>query len=230
MFSAQQEKAETVSAEAEGKVNRPENLPSGINDSFLDPDMNVEDFIARFEIESREVFACREQILAALQLKEGMDVADIGSGTGLYLKALSTTVGKEGSVYAVDISPNFIKHLRKRAKDEVLRNVEVVMCSDRDANLKPDSIDRAFICDVYHHFEYPAASMKSILRSMRKGGKLVVVDFDRIPGKSRDWLLGHIRAPKEVFRQEIIDAGFAFDEEIKVDGFEENYLLRFTKK
>ena len=61
---------------------RADNLPSGINDSFLDPNMNVEDFIKRFEVESREVFACREQILAALQLKPGMAVADVGSGTG----------------------------------------------------------------------------------------------------------------------------------------------------
>ncbi|MFN3193587.1 MAG: class I SAM-dependent methyltransferase [Aureliella sp.] len=225
-----QEQDQPVAKNKAEAGKRPENLPSGINDSFLDPDMNVEDFIARFEIESREVFACREQILAAIQLEKGMDVADIGSGTGLYLKALSTSVGEKGKVYAVDISPNFIKHLRQRTKDENLENVDVVLCSERDANLKPDSIDRAFICDVYHHFEYPNASMKSILRAMRKGGKLVVVDFDRIPGKSRDWLLGHIRAPKEVFRQEIIDAGFTFDGEIKVEGFEENYLLRFTKK
>ena len=50
------------------EVKRADNLPSGINDSFLDPNMKVEDFIKRFEVESREVFACREQILAALEL------------------------------------------------------------------------------------------------------------------------------------------------------------------
>ncbi|MCE3018253.1 MAG: class I SAM-dependent methyltransferase [Pirellula sp.] len=211
---------------------RAENIPSGINDSFLDPNMNVEQFIKRFEVESREVFACRAQILEAIQLKPGMAVADVGSGTGLYLRPLSRSVGDDGKVYAIDIAPKFVKHLRDRANDEMLGNVEVVLCSDRDINLKGNSIDRAFLCDVYHHFEYPEGSLKSIYRAMRTGGKLILVDFHRAPDVSperKQWLQGHIRAPLETFKQEIIDAGFRFDEQVAIDGFSENYLLRFTK-
>jgi ubiquinone/menaquinone biosynthesis C-methylase UbiE len=211
---------------------RADNLPSGINDSFLDPNMNVEQFIKRFEVESREVFACRAQILEAIQLKPGMAVADVGSGTGLYLRPLSRGVGAEGKVYAIDIAPKFVKHLRDRAKEENLDNVEVVLCSDRDVNLKGNSIDRAFICDVYHHFEYPEGSLKSIYRAMRTGGKLILVDFHREPEVSperKQWLQGHIRAPLETFKREIVDAGFKFEEQVKIDGFSENYLLRFSK-
>lgn len=213
-------------------AKRADNLPAGINDSFLDPNMKVEDFIKRFEIESREVFACRKQILEAIQLKPGMAVADVGSGTGLYLGPLSRGVGEEGKVYAIDISPKFAKHLRDRAKEEKLTNVDVVLCSDRDVNLKANSIDRAFICDVYHHFEYPESSLKSIYRAMRDGGKLILVDFHREPQVSperKQWLKGHIRAPLDTFKQEIIDAGFKFDEQVAIDGFSENYLLRFSK-
>lgn len=209
--------------------NKADNLPDGINDGFLDPDMDVEEFIKRFEIESREVFACRAQILKAIELEPGMAVADIGSGTGLYVQALSQSVGDSGQVFAVDIAPNFIKHLRQRVREEKLENVEVVLCSDRNANLKPNSIDRAFICDVYHHFEYPESSLKSIYAALKPGGKLILVDFNRIEGESREWLIGHIRAPKSVFKQEVLDAGFKFDKEIDVEGFEENYLLRFVK-
>ncbi len=213
------------------EAQRAENLPKGINDSFLDPDMKVEDFIKRFEIESREVFACRQQILAAVGLKPGMAVADVGSGTGLYVGAFSSAVGNEGKVFAIDIAPNFVKHLRQRAKDEKLENVEVVLCSDRDVNLKPNSVDRVFICDVYHHFEYPASSMASVHAALRDGGELILVDFDREgEGERGEWLKGHIRAPKEVFQQEVIDAGFKFIEEVDIEGFKENYLLRFTKK
>lgn len=217
---------------AKEEEKRADNLPSGINDSFLDPNMNVEDFIKRFEVESREVFVCREQILAAIQLKPGMAVADVGSGTGLYLRPLSHSVENEGKVYAIDISPKFCKHLRDRAKEEKLENVEIVLCSDRDVNLKANTIDRAFICDVYHHFEYPESSLKSIFRAMRTGGKLILVDFHREPDVSRErkqWLQGHIRAPLETFKQEIIDAGFKFEEQVTIDGFSENYLLRFSK-
>lgn len=223
-----QEAAQATLENSDAK--RAENLPEGINDSFLDPNMNAEDFVKRFEIESREVFSCRHEILKALQLEPGMEVADVGSGTGLYLQPLSKSVGSEGGVFAIDISPNFIKHLRKRTRDEMLDNVEVVLCSDRDVNLKPNSVDRVFICDVYHHFEFPASSMQSIHRALRDGGKLVLVDFDRIEGESREWLMSHIRAPKQVFKQEILDAGFTFEEEVEIDGFEENYLLRFVKR
>jgi ubiquinone/menaquinone biosynthesis C-methylase UbiE len=219
-------------ATKKSEEKRADNLPSGINDSFLDPNMNVEDFIKRFEVESREVFACREQILAAIQLKPGMAVADVGSGTGLYLRPLSRSVEKDGKVYASDISAKFVKHLRDRAKEEKLDNVEAVLCSDRDVNLKANTIDRAFICDVYHHFEYPESSLKSIYRAMRAGGKLILVDFHREPDVSRErkqWLQGHIRAPLQTFKQEIIDAGFKFEEQVAIDGFSENYLLRFSK-
>jgi ubiquinone/menaquinone biosynthesis C-methylase UbiE len=225
-----QDASRTEAKKSEDK--RADNLPSGINDSFLDPNMNVEDFIKRFEVESREVFACREQILSAIQLKPGMAVADVGSGTGLYLRPLSRSVEKDGKVYAIDISAKFVKHLRDRAKDEKLDNVEAVLCSDRDVNLKANTIDRAFICDVYHHFEYPESSLKSIYRAMRAGGKLILVDFHREPDVSRErkqWLQGHIRAPLETFKQEIIDAGFKFEEQVAIDGFTENYLLRFSK-
>ena len=221
-----------AAASPQVEATRAANLPTGINDSFLDPDMNVEEFIKRFEVESREVFACREQILAAIQLEPGMDVADVGSGTGLYLGPLSKSVGADGSVFAIDISPKFVKHLRQRAEQEQLENVQVVLCSDRDVNLKPNSVDRVFICDVYHHFEYPASSLASIQRALREGGKLILVDFHRVPDVSEErkqWLQGHIRAPQDVFKQEIIAAGFEFIDEVKVEGFKENYLLRFSK-
>ena len=58
-------------------------------------------------------------------------------------------------------------------------------------------------------------------------GTLIVIDFDRIPGKSREFILGHVRAGKGVFRSEIEAAGFEFVEEVELDGLKENYFLRF---
>jgi predicted methyltransferase len=64
---------------------------------------------------------------------------------------------------------------------------------------------------------------------MRPGGLLVIVDFNRIEGKSRPWTMDHVRAGKEVFRKEIEEAGFKFEEELAVEIFKENYLLKFRK-
>ncbi len=73
----------------------------GINDPFRDPD--PQEFLGRFEVESREVFARRKEILAACQIPPGQTVADIGAGTGLYTRMFSDVVGKEGRVIAVDL-------------------------------------------------------------------------------------------------------------------------------
>jgi predicted methyltransferase len=88
-------------------------------------------------------------------------------------------------------------------------------------------VDLVFLCDTYHHFEFPFKTMASIHKALRPGGRLVLVDFHRIPGKSREWVLGHVRAGQEVFVKEIVTSGF------KVVGEEtflkENYLVRFEK-
>jgi hypothetical protein len=71
--------------------------------------------------------------------------------------------------------------------------------------------------------------MKSLLGSLKRGGTVVVIDFERIKGVTRDWLLGHVRAGKQVFRNEIEDAGLTFVEELKIDGFKENYFYDFVR-
>ncbi len=93
--------------------------------------------------------------------------------------------------------------------------------------LPDDSIDLAFVCDVYHHFEYPSSMLASLRGVLRSGGALVVIDFERIPGRTREWILDHVRAGKEVFTEEIEDAGFVLEKELQVDGLLENYMLRF---
>jgi ubiquinone/menaquinone biosynthesis C-methylase UbiE len=229
LAKAQEKFPANAPANAPLEEKRAANLPKDINDSFLDPNLNVDEFVKRFEVESREVFAGRKAILESLQLAPGIAVADVGAGTGLFVGPISKQVGSEGKVYAVDIAPGFVKHLRQRAKEEGLANVEVVLCSAQDPNLKPNSVDRILICDVYHHFEFPQSTMKALHAALRTNGKLIVIDFNRIEGKSREWTLNHVRAGKEVFQQEIIDAGFKLECEIPVEAFEENYLLRFTK-
>jgi len=204
-------------------------VPVGINDNFLDPELDAEAWMKRFEVESREVFAGRVEVMKALELEPGDRIADIGSGTGLYLSAFSGAVGKEGGVYAVDISPKFIEFIRRRVVDENLKNVRVVASTERSASLAAESVDHVFICDTYHHFSYYGEMLDSIREGLAPGGQLVVIDFERIPGTSRDWLLTHVRAGKEQVRAEIEQAGFEFVEEVEVPAFAENYLLRFRK-
>ncbi len=200
----------------------------GINDSFLDPEINVEEWIARFEVESREVFAARDKVLSALSLAEGNDVADIGAGTGLYTALFAQAVGPEGTVYAVDIAAPFLEHINQRTTEAGLENVTCVLGTDRAVRLPADSVDLVFICDTYHHFEFPQATLRSIRHALRPGGRLVLIDFERIEGVSRDWVIGHVRDGKHGFRGEIEAAGFTFVEEVAIEEFVENYCLVFS--
>ena len=181
-------------------------------------------------MESREVFLARKEVLAACEVQKGMVVADIGAGTGLYTRMFSEAVGPRGWVCALEINGNWLEHIVKRAGQEGQENITAILCAENSVTLPPVSVDVAFVCDTYHHFEYPVETLRSLMKSLKSGGTLVVVDFERVEGKSREWVLGHVRAGKEVFRKEIEDAGFVFVEEVKIPSFEENYFLRFRKK
>ncbi len=209
---------------------REKSVKPGSNKSFIDPDLDVDSYIKRFEIESREVYVARKEITAACDLKEGISVADIGAGTGLFTRIFSAEVGSDGKVFAVDIAARFVEHIQNEAKESNRKNVIAIQCAENSVNLPANSIDTAFICDVYHHFEFPKSTLSSLHRAIKDGGQLIVVDFDRIPGKSREWMLGHVRAGKEAFRKEIEEAGFVLVKELKIDGLKENYFLKFRKK
>ncbi len=120
--------------------------------------------------------------------------------------------------------------LQERKQNEGWENVEVVQCSEDDAGLSARSVDRVFICDTYHHFEFPRSTMSSIRSALRKGGELIIVDFERIPGVTRQWLLDHVRAGKEEVIGELQDFGFELIEEIKLPGLRENYILRLRSR
>lgn len=202
----------------------------GINQTFLDPDLDIENYIQRFEVESREIARWHREIVSAMNIQPGDAVVDIGAGTGLFLEALAHSVGESGTVYAIDISEPFVEHMRQRAADLGLGQVQAQVCSEDSIDLPRASIDFAFACDVYHHFEYPQSTLASIRRALRSGGEFFIVDFERIPGVTSPWLMEHVRAGKEVFTAEIEAAGFDLVEEIAIDGLSENYMLRFRRR
>jgi predicted methyltransferase len=197
----------------------------GINKPYENP--NVSETVKRFESENREVYAKRKEIVAACKLKPGMAVADVGAGTGLFTRLFAVEVGPQGRVYAVDIARKFIEHVEKTSKEAGLKNVAGIVCTPTSAGLPPECVDLVFLCDVYHHFEYPQKTMASLHRALRPGGRLVLVDYRRIPGKTPEWLLKHVRAGREVFTKEIEAAGFKVLDE--ADFLRENYLVRFEK-
>jgi ubiquinone/menaquinone biosynthesis C-methylase UbiE len=207
-------------ASAQEKSVRP-----GINTPFQNPD--VKEFLGKFEVESREIFARRNEIVAACKLKPGMVIADVGAGTGLFTRLFAREVSPGGKVFAVDIAPKFVEHIKKTCKEQGLENVVAVVCKPDSVELPANSIDLAFICDTYHHFEFPFKTMTSVYRALRPGGQVVLIDFHRIEGKSSAWVLNHVRAGQETVTREIASSGFKQVAEANL--LKENYFVRFVK-
>jgi ubiquinone/menaquinone biosynthesis C-methylase UbiE len=200
-------------------------LQPGINKPYENP--NLPDAIKRFERDNREIYQHRQEIAAACQLKPGMNVADVGAGTGLFTRIFAAQVAPQGRVYAVDIARKFIEHIEKTCQAAQLVNVTGVVCKPDSVELPLASVDLAFLCDTYHHFEFPQKSLASIHRALRPGGRLVLIDYRRIEGQTPAWLLKHMRAGQEVFTREIEAAGFKKLDEINL--LKENYLVRFER-
>jgi len=196
-----------------------------INIPYENPDF--EQWSAVFERPGREVYDRRHEIVEATGVWRGSVVADIGAGTGLFTRLFARHVGPPGKVYAVDISREFVKNILRTARAAGLANVEGIVNTQDDTLLPPDSIDIAFVCDTYHHFERPQAMLASIRRALRPGGVLIVVDFERVEGKSSAWVLEHVRTGRAEVIREIEAAGFRFAGE--GDFLRENYFLKFVR-
>ena len=197
----------------------------GINTYYMDPDW--QQWKNQFETPGREIYDRRFDIMRASGVSPGMDVADIGAGTGLFTRLFSPRVGAEGKVYAVDISRPFVENILRESREQNLMNIEGVVNSPGDAKLDVESIDLAFTVDTYHHFEYPKSMLASIHKALRSGGRLIVIDFRKHPGKSSGWVMGHVRANKQKVVDEITSAGF-----VQIDDkplLRENYFLEFRK-
>jgi predicted methyltransferase len=180
-----------------------------------------------FENERREVYVKRDQIVAATGAKPGMAVADIGAGTGLFTMLFANAVKPNGSVVAVDISPAFVEYIQETAKKRRMSNVTAVVGNGTDVGLPEASVDLAYLSDVYHHFEHPAETLASIGKALKPGGRMVVIDYERIPGKTSKSRIEHVRVDKQGAILEIEAAGFKLVEEKKL--MRENYFLVFKR-
>lgn len=180
-----------------------------------------------FEREGREAHDRRADIVALLELKPGMAVADVGAGTGMFTVELARTVAPGGVVYAVDPQPYFLEHVAARARDAKLDNVRTIHADQHASGLAQGSIDVAFMCDAYHHLELPKTYLADLHTALREGGRLVIIDYDRTRKGTREWMRDHIRADPSEFRAEIESAGFTLLSEPKL--LEENFVMIFAR-
>ena len=120
-----------------------------------------------------------EKALDLIGIQPGMNVADVGAGTGYISLRIARRVGPTGKVYANDIQPKMLDRLMDNARSAKLDNVEPVLGSEADAKLPDNRMDFIILVDVYHEFSRPQEMLRSMRRALKPDGRLVLLEYKK---------------------------------------------------
>jgi SAM-dependent methyltransferase len=172
---------------------------------------DTETYVKMFEDPKRAEWQKPAEVVAALKLRPGQAVADIGAGSGYFAFPIAKALGPKGKVYAVDIEQGMLDYMNERAKKENTHNVVTVLAAPDDARLQPESVDLVFICDTWHHIDERIAYLRRLAPALRQGGRIVIVDYQKRP------LPVGPNVESKIAREEVVrefgEAGFSLLEE-----------------
>ena len=173
------------------------------------------------------------KLAALMDWKAGTVVADIGAGDGSYAFASVEHVGRTGKVFATEIDAEKLKALRAEVKKRDLQNLTVVESGDAETNLPASCCDAIFLRRVYHHLTKPVEFDASLIRSLKPGGKLAIIDFPphpeygKVKGVPKDREDHGIQ--QKILIDELTKAGFQIEK--IVDAWPTmDYCVLFVKK
>ena len=132
-------------------------------------------YAKQFDDPARDAWQLPDRVVAALGLKAGQSVADIGAGTGYFSMRLAKSATAP-AVYAADIEPKMVEYLKGRAAKEGLRNVTAVQAAADSPNL-PAPVDTILVVDTYHHIANRVEYFRQLRASLKPGGQLAIIDF-----------------------------------------------------
>jgi ubiquinone/menaquinone biosynthesis C-methylase UbiE len=169
------------------------------------------DWLVRPEREQEEE---PDKALDAIGIAPGSTVADVGAGVGYFTWRLAERVGPNGRVYGNDIQPEMLRRLRENMAARKLANVEAVLGVEDDPRLPKNQIDLVLLVDVYHEFSQPQKMLDRIRESLRKDGRLVLLEYRKedpsIPIRPEHKMaIGEVRA-------EVEPEGYRFDKVLEV--------------
>jgi len=137
--------------------------------------------------ESRDREEDSRTMLKMLGIKEGQVVCDLGAGNGFYTLPIAKAVGEKGKVFAVEIQPEMLRFLKKRAAAQKVENIEYILGTLIDPKLPEGSQDMILLVDVYHEFSHPPQMLAKMRKALKPDGRLVLLEFraedDNVPIK-----------------------------------------------
>ena len=155
-----------------------------------------------------------EVVIAAMRLRGGEVVAEIGCGTGFFSRRLAKAVGPQGTVYAEDIQPEMLDMLRERAAQDGDANIVPVLGTTTDPKLPAGRMDWILLVDVYHEFQEPAPMLAKIRAALKPGGRVALVEYRAEDDSARHISPAHRMSVDQVLR-EWAPAGFALVERVE---------------
>lgn len=166
--------------------------------------------VAKILTSGRDGWQHPDRVLAALDLRPGDRVAEIGAGSGYWIARLSEAVGSEGRVYAVEVDPGLVEALEERVVRDGFDNVEVVYGAYDDPRLPDGGIDVAMTCLTYHHIEDRVAYFRALQADLSPGARVVHLDDRPDAPAPISWFQtsGHWTRP-ELIVNEMEQAGYA---------------------
>lgn len=186
--------------------------------------------VLRARIDAAEEIA---RLARLMDWKDGTVVADIGAGDGKYSFVAAEHVGASGKVFATEIDKAKLKEIRDEVKKRKLSNVIVVESAEAETNLPDACCDAIFLRRVYHHLTKPVEFDASLIRSLKPGGRLAIIDFPphpeygRVKGVPKDREEHGIQ--QKILIDEVTKAGLQLEKvEDTWDG--ESYCVVFLKK
>ena len=167
---------------------------------------------AVFAQSAQENAADAARLIQALAIHEGTIVGEIGAGSGELTIAMAKAVGESGKVFSNELNKDRLKSIEAAAGKAGVTNVTPVEGRELETNFPDQCCDAIFMRNVYHHFGDPAAMDASLLKSLKPGGRLAVIDFTppneeaaTPDGRSKDGFHG-VKAP--TVERELKAAGF----------------------
>jgi arsenite methyltransferase len=136
-------------------------------------------YIAMLENPQRDAEQKPDEVIAALDLKPGETLADIGAGSGYFSFRLARNVGDTGRVYAVDINSDMILYMNRYIRDKKIKNVMTILSAPDDPFLADASINRFFICNTWHYIQNRPRYMALMKKMLKPGGQIIVLDYKK---------------------------------------------------
>jgi ubiquinone/menaquinone biosynthesis C-methylase UbiE len=187
---------------------------------------STEEWIATLESPARLAGLKIDEVVAALRLKPGDVVADLGAGAGAFTLPLARAVGDTGKVYAVEIDRGLVDHISRKIKDQRVPNVRPVLGQFGDPALPGADVDVAFLHDVLHHVEDRAGYLKQVARYLKPGGRIAVVEPDARNGPHRND--AELQVTPDQLKAWMADAGLVPSEEPRL--FDDKWYVIYARR